>query len=217
MILNMACDRSASAPSSSAAASSTVGDDVGASERARRDSHSYANPDEVVVRHLDLEWDVRFDRRVLDGTATLHIERMANDAGRLRLDTRDLSISSVEVSDGGGDWVETPFVLGAADPILGAALDVTISQTTTQVRVTYTTSPGASGVQWLEPAQTAGKTHPFMFTQSQAIHARSWIPLQDTPGVRVTYNATVRTPAALRAVMSAAHDAAASARRRVPV
>ena len=201
----MACDRSASVPSPSASSIRTVAD-AAAPASARRDSHSFANSDEVVVRHLDLDWDVRFDQRVLDGTATLHIERMTDEAGRLRLDTRDLTISAVELSDGGADWVETPFTLGTADPILGAPLDVTLSQDATQVRVTYTTSPGASGVQWLEPAQTTGRTHPFMFTQSQAIHARSWIPLQDTPGVRVTYSATVRTPPSLRAVMSAAHN-----------
>ena len=183
--------------------------DADAPESARRDTHSLANPGEVVVRHLDLVWDVRFDRRVLDGSATLHIERVLEGTDTLRLDTRDLSIAEVELSDNGEDWTRTPFVLGASDPILGAPLDVTLSLTATQVRVTYATSPGASGVQWLEPAQTAGKTHPFMFTQSQAIHARSWIPLQDTPGVRVTYSATVRTPSALRAVMSAAHDAEA--------
>ena len=183
--------------------------DADAPESARRDTHSLANPGEVVVRHLDLVWDVRFDRRVLDGSATLHIERVLEGTDTLRLDTRDLSIAEVELSDNGEDWTRTPFVLGASDPILGAPLDVTLSLTATQVRVTYATSPGASGVQWLEPAQTAGKTHPFMFTQSQAIHARSWIPLQDTPGLRVTYSATVRTPSALRAVMSAAHDAEA--------
>ena len=208
LILTMACDRFASVASPPPSAPTVAG--AAAPASARRDVHSFANPDEVVVRHLDLDWDVRFDRRVLDGTVTLHIERMADGAGRLRLDTRDLAISRIELSDGGGDWMETPFALGPADPILGAPLEVTLSPTATQVRVTYTTSPGASGVQWLEPAQTAGKTHPFMFTQSQAIHARSWIPLQDTPGVRVTYSATVRTPAALRAVMSAAHDAEAS-------
>ncbi len=209
LILTMACDRTAAVPSSSSSASASVSADADVPESARRDTHSFATPGEVVVRHLDLDWDVRFDRRVLDGSATLHIERMVEGAGTLRLDTRDLSITAVELSDNGDDWTRAPFVLGASDPILGTPLDVTLSRTATQVRVTYTTSPGASGVQWLEPAQTAGKTHPFMFTQSQAIHARSWIPLQDTPGVRVTYSATVRTPPALRAVMSAAHDAEA--------
>jgi leukotriene-A4 hydrolase len=172
-----------------------------------RDVHSYANPAQVVVRHLALDWDVRFDRRTLDGTATLHVERVADSAGNLRLDTRDLTIAAVELSADGETWASAPFTLGDADPILGAVLDVTLSETATQVRIAYMTSPTASGVQWLEPSQTAGKIHPFMFTQSQAIHARSWIPLQDTPSIRVTYSATVRTPVALRAVMSAANDA----------
>ena len=191
-------------PPVSASASLRVAD---AAASDRLDRHSFANPAEVVVRHLDLDWDVRFDRRTLDGSATLHIERVVEGAGALRLDTRDLSITAVELSDDGALWTPAPFTLGDVDPILGAPLEVTLSETATRVRIAYTTSPGASGVQWLEPAQTAGKTHPFMLTQSQAIHARSWIPLQDTPGVRVTYSATVRTPSALRAVMSAAHDA----------
>ncbi len=158
------------------------------------------------MRHLDLDWDVRFDQRTLDGTATLQIERVSDSADTLRLDTRDLSVAAVELTDDGTQWSPATFVLGEADPVLGAPLEVTLSPSATSVRVTYSTSPDASGVQWLEPSQTAGKQHPFMFTQSQAIHARSWIPLQDSPGVRVTYRATVRTPSALRAVMSAANE-----------
>ncbi len=196
----MACDRPAS-DSPSTASSGEMPQPVA------RDLHSYGNPGEVVVRHLDLEWDVRFDRRALDGTATLEIERLSESADTLRLDTRDLSVTAVDLTDDGQNWSPTRFVLGDADPILGAPLEISLSARATSVRVTYSTSPSASGVQWLEPSQTAGKQHPFMFTQSQAIHARSWIPLQDSPGVRVTYRATVRTPSALRAVMSAANEA----------
>jgi aminopeptidase N len=101
---------------------------------------------------------------------------------------------------------ETTFTLVDSDDFLGEPLTVELPDDATTVAIRYRTVPGASGLQWLDPIQTAGKQHPFLFTQAQAIHARSFVPLQDTPGVRMTYNATIRTPTELRAVMSANND-----------
>ena len=157
------------------------------------DVHSYSRPDSVRVRHLDLSLSVSFQRKKIDGVATVHFERLT--PGELILDTRDLTIHSVENA--------AAFELGPADPIFGAPLIIKVNSGDS-VRVHYSTSPAASGLQWLEPAQTAGKQHPFLYSQSQAIHARSWIPLQDSPGVRVTYTARATNDAGLRAVMSAA-------------
>ncbi|MDX2040323.1 MAG: M1 family metallopeptidase [Acidobacteriota bacterium] len=168
-----------------------------------RDVHSFANPAQVRVKHVDLNLDVLFDRKVLKGSATLIVERKQADANELKLDTRDLKIFKAEVSVKGDNFAATKFALGEADKILGTSLTVELPAQATKVRIEYETSPTASGVQWLSPAQTAGKQQPYVFTQSQAIHARSWIPLQDSPGVRVTYSATIRTPAGIRAVMSA--------------
>ena len=97
--------------------------------------------------------------------------------------------------------------LGTADPILGSPLRIDLPENAKFVRIAYSTSPDASGLQWLTPAQTTGKKHPFLFSQSQAINARSWVPLQDSPGVRITYGAKIRTPKDLVAVMSAENDA----------
>lgn len=170
------------------------------------DTHSYSNPQAVRVRHVDLDWNVLFDQKILRGTATLTVERIppiTTRLGNLILDTRDLTIEKVETSTSGINYDQTQFSLGAADKILGAPLSITLPSGTKFVRVHYSTSPNASGLQWLEPSQTAGKKQPYMFSQAQAIHARSFIPLQDSPQVRVTYTARVRTPKNLLAVMSA--------------
>src|SRR5881394_2016101 len=167
-----------------------------------QDYHSYSNPAAVRVRHVDLDWNVLFEQKILKGSATLTVERISQNEP-LILDTRDLKIDRVETSADGTRYEAGTFKLGDSDKFLGAPLTILLPAKATRVRIHYSTSPGASGLQWLEPAQTAGKKNPFLFTQSEAIHARSWIPLQDSPGVRITYAAHVRTPRNLLAVMSA--------------
>jgi aminopeptidase N len=171
-----------------------------------RDVHSYARPDEVRVTHLDLEWQVDFGRKMLDGAAVLHLQRAA--AGKrapLRLDTRDLDIVSVSaaVAGDGDPPSDVPWRLAEADPHLGSELVIELQPGFDRVHIEYRTSPAASGLQWLDPEQTAGGKHPFLYTQAQAIHARSFIPCQDSPGVRVTFDATIQVPVPLRAVMAA--------------
>jgi len=170
---------------------------------APQDLHSFAQPEQVRVRHVDLDLDVRFETRSLQGFATLQLERTTQGAPELALDTRGLQIQEVEAAGQGGSFAEAGFRMGEEDPNLGTPLYVALAPDDAQVRIHYSTGPGASALQWLEPGQTAGGKRPFLYTQSQAIHARSWIPLQDSPAVRVTYSATIRTPKDLLAVMSA--------------
>lgn len=165
---------------------------------ARLDPHSYADSSQPRTRTLRWKARVDFARRALDAEATLVFHEPGS--GPLDLDTRGLDIASV-VDDEGRPLA---FALDAPDPVLGARLRVTLARPTASVTVAYRTSPDASALQWLEPAQTAGKKHPFLFSQCQAIHARSVVPLQDTPRVRVTFDAELRVPAALRALMAAA-------------
>jgi leukotriene-A4 hydrolase len=166
-----------------------------------KDYHSFANPESIKVTHLNLDLTVDFDKKVLVGTAQLNLQRVNANATQLILDTRDLTINSVTAMGN-----EVNFYLASADSFLGAALTIDIPANVDSVQISYQTSPKASGVQWLTPEQTAGKKHPFLFTQAQAIHARSFIPLQDSPQVRMTYQATIRTPKELLAVMSASND-----------
>lgn len=170
------------------------------------DRHSYSNPGQVRVKHLDLDLTVHFDRKILDGTATLTLVRKENGAP-LVLDTRDLKIDKVETAaKSDGPYEPAGFTLGPKDPILGSPLTIQADDGAAFVRIHYATSPDATALQWLTPEQTAGKRRPYLYTQSQAIHARSWIPLQDSPGVRMTYRARIRTPKDLIALMSARAD-----------
>jgi leukotriene-A4 hydrolase len=171
----------------------------------RQDSHSFADPGQVVVTHLDLDLTVDFAKKELRGTATLKLKSFQAAAKSLTLDTRKLHIDRCAASSDGTHFQDVPFHLGKEDAILGAPL-VIETPPVPYLRITYHTAPTASGLQWLSPAQTSAKKQPFLFTQSQAIHARSWIPLQDSPGVRLTYNATIRVPGGLTAVMSAARQ-----------
>ena len=166
-----------------------------------KDYHSFANPESIIVTHLNLDLTVDFSKKVLLGTAQLDFQRMDENATQLVLDTRDLTIDGVKAM---GKALN--FELAISDSFLGAALTIDIPADANSVVISYQTSPKASGVQWLTPEQTAGKKHPFLFTQAQAIHARSFIPLQDSPQVRMTYQATIRTPIELLAVMSASNE-----------
>lgn len=165
---------------------------------ANADPHSYARPAEARVTHVDLDLVADFDAHRLSGTASLDIER-ASGADEIVLDSRDLDIRGI--TDGDGAALE--WELGSADPILGAPLTVRLRPDTRRVVVEYGTSPEAGALQWLTPEQTAGRRHPYLFSQGQAILTRTWIPTQDSPGIRQTYSARITVPAELRAVMSA--------------
>ncbi len=184
----------------------TAGCSPGPSDSETGDVHSFARPEVVRVVHMDLDWDVSFEDKVLEGTAVLHLKHHPDAvATQLHLDTMGLAVSLVE-SGTGGSFRETHWEYGEETPLMGRVLVVDLPDGADQVRISYRTSPDASGLQWLDPAQTAGGVHPFLYSQGQAILTRSWIPCQDSPGVRITFDASVRVPAALRAVMAARAD-----------
>lgn len=175
------------------------------------DYFSFANSDDFVTEHLALDLDVDFDASELRGSATLRMRRLDADATEIILDTRDLRVDSVELLSADGAASSVDFHFGDDDEVRGTPLiirlqDGALTEEALSLRLVYATSPESTALQWLPPELTAGGKHPLMFSQSQAIHARSWVPLQDTPAVRLTYEATIRTPSALLAVMSANND-----------
>lgn len=163
-----------------------------------KDAHSYANFNDVRIKHLKLDLRVDFSEKTLDGKVDISIENYTK-AKQLILDSKDLTIHKVLLEDS----IETSFSLGEKSEVFGQPLTVEVEPSTKVVSVYYTTSPDAEALQWLTPEQTLGKVHPFLFSQSQAILARSWVPCQDGPGVKFTYEATIKTDPNLIALMSA--------------
>lgn len=158
------------------------------------DHHSYSKPAEAVVTHLDWNAVVDFESRTIAATATFDLETSDN-AEKVILDIRELDILSVQV-----DGKDSPFNIGEEQEFIGSPLSIEITPSTKKVSINYNTQPGADAFLWVEGSEN---THPFLFTQSQAILARTWIPCQDSPGIRFTYNATVDVPKDLMALMSA--------------
>lgn len=176
---------------------------------ARTDPHSYFDEAQPRTRAWRLRLEADFARKVLSGEATLIFDGAVS--GDLDLDTRGLTVRGA--SAGGAP---VAFELGLEEPILGRRLRLRLPPGTREVAIAYETSPAASGLQWLAPEQTAGGKKPFLFSQCQAIHARSVLPCQDSAAARVTYEAELVVPEGLTAVMSAgpAGDAPAGPGRR---
>jgi aminopeptidase N len=197
-ILNACTDPGAAAATKDTPQSETI-----------QDPHSYAQPALAKVNHLDLNIELDFDEKKIKGEASLAIEHGA-DTKTLRIDTKELTILEVTRSDPKHEREDAPWHLEEEDPILGSALVVELGKQTNFVHIKYESSPGAEALQWLDASLTASKKMPFLLTQSQAINARTWIPIQDGPGIRFTYNATVKAPEGMMVLMSAENPTAVS-------
>jgi aminopeptidase N len=160
----------------------------------RPDPHSFSRHDQVMVTHLDLDLKVKFKQQILEGFAVLHYQRLDKTISQLVLDSRDLKIKRIEAMNDSKNnkllWRNGQSIEG-----LGSELIIDLPQDNAPIKIHYETMPQASGLQWLSPQQTSGKKQPFLFSQ--------WIPIQDTPSIRVTYNATIRVRPEVKALLSA--------------
>ena len=170
-----------------------------------RDVHSHARPEVARVIDVALDLAADFEANRLSGTATLSITGVPG-AEEIILDVRNLELQAVRTPEGGA----LAYTLGADDPTLGQPLTVRFDRPlaageTRRLVIAYATRPDAAALQWLTPAQTAGGRLPYLFSQGQAILTRTWVPTQDSPGIRQTFSARITAPEALKVVMSADH------------
>jgi len=163
----------------------------------KRDQHSFAKPKEAFITHLKWDAEVDFEEKRIGAIAQYDIQKYPN-ATEIILDTKNLDIENVWRNK--DDSID--FELKGRDELLGRALSIPINPDTKTISIQYKTSQNAEALQWLTATQTRGES-PFLFTQSQAILCRSWIPVQDSPGIRFTYEAKVKVPEGNLALMSA--------------
>lgn len=166
-------------------------------DTAVKDTHTQSNADSILLKHLDLDIQVNMDQQQISGHATWAIDN-PHQLPVLRLDTYELSIDSTTV-----DGKLVPHTLDAPVTYLGSRLNIPVSANSKTVTIWYKTGKNATALQWLQPQQTLGKKHPFLYTQSESVYARTWIPCGDGPGIRYTYSARVTAPKGLLALMSA--------------
>ncbi len=167
-----------------------------------KDPHTLSNTDSVKPQHLSLDLAVDFSKKQLAGAATWTIENFGG-AKEFVTDNAGLQISKV-LADG----QPVAWYVGKEMPFLGTGLHIPIAPNTREVRIEYAAAPNASALQWLTPEQTDLKAAPFLYTQGEAIHTRSWIPAPDGPGIRFTYDARITVPKNLMALMSATNPQA---------
>jgi len=161
-----------------------------------KDPASYTDLSQGKIKHIHFRIGVDFSTRTLALEATYQMQEPVQ--GSLYLDTFKLGLQEARAGDR-----ELAWEFDAQDDILGDRLHVQGLEGDSTFTLTFRTSPEARALQWLNASQTAGGSHPFLFSQCQAIHARSIFPCQDSPSVRFTYSAEVEVARGLVAAMAA--------------
>lgn len=169
------------------------------------DPCSFSNPANYLITHASFDWNVDFDSKTIKGICDLTFNKNSTESAdsSIILDTRDLKIHNV-VDNNSNKNLE--FIFGEPHSEYGKSLKIALpnhNEKSYSIKINYETSPNSTALQWLDPMQTIGKKKPYLFSQCQAIHARSLFPCQDTPAVKFTYEASVTVNKSLVALMSA--------------
>lgn len=145
-----------------------------------------SNYSKFKVIHTDLTLTVSFESKTLDGTVVYDLKNLDN-ASEVILDTSALNIKSTKVNG-----KEVSFELKPVTPIYGAPLRIPINpnESEIQVEISFTTTDKCTAIQFIQ-----GDTGPYVFSQCEAIHARSLFPCFDTPAVKSPYKFTGHSPA----------------------
>jgi leukotriene-A4 hydrolase len=173
----------------------------------RKDFSSLSNYHEVTITHIKLKWNVDFGAQIFSGSVEHSMKVLADGTKEVHFDSSHIHILEegivINNSIPAKFRVEDPHEVLGSRIVVEIPIDLRQKDTTFTIRFLYAIDPAASAVQWLPASATQGGEFPFVFTQSQAIHARSLLPCMDSPAVKATYAATVAAPKWCTVLMSA--------------
>ena len=175
--------------------SDAVVEKAAASIHPNRDPNTLSNYNAWKTKHTTANYEIDFDNKRLHGRVTLTLQKLA-DERKIVLDTSYLDVSAVTIAGKKVDW---ELAAKRTEPY-GSPLTISLNEehvasaSQLSVDIQVSTTKDCTALQWMTPAQTSNKKQPYMFSQCQAIHARSLLPCQDTPDVKSTYTFNLRSP-----------------------
>ncbi|KAH9892228.1 peptidase family M1-domain-containing protein [Xylariomycetidae sp. FL2044] len=162
---------------------------------APRDPNTLANYGDWVMRHTTVNFHVNFEKQRLEGSVSLELESLTDKKSQeIILDTNHLAISSVKLDASDSAWAVKDRVEPYGSPLHVSVPDGAAQGRVVKLDIALETTSECVGLQWMTPAQTGNKKHPYVYSQCQAILARSIFPCQDTPDVKSTFTFNITSP-----------------------
>jgi len=160
-----------------------------------RDPNTSANYDAWRTKHTTANLKVEFEQKRLRGSVILELESQTDKASKeIILDSSYLDVASIKLNSAPSSWEMRDRIGANGSPVHVAVPDGAAKGEVVKLEIDLATTGDCTALQWLTPAQTSNKVAPFMFSQCQAIHARSLFPCQDTPDVKSTYTFNITSP-----------------------
>ncbi|KAK8255833.1 putative leukotriene A-4 hydrolase like protein [Phyllosticta capitalensis] len=163
--------------------------------KAKRDPNTLSNYNHFITTHTIANLEIDFTKKQLFGNVVLHLKSLTNgESQEIVLDSSFVDVQDVKVDGQKAKWD-----LAARSEPFGSPLSIKLNKGVeknkqVEVDIALSTTDKCTALQWMTPEQTSNKKHPYMFSQCQAIHARSIFPCQDTPDVKSTVDFNIRSP-----------------------
>jgi leukotriene-A4 hydrolase len=148
---------------------------------------SYAD---VLVKNTSLDLEILFDKKKIIGNVTYDLSVLKSFT-QLILDSSYIKINSIKVNG-----VESSYSFFERKEPWGEPLSIHTSAdeySSVELSVDFETTEKSTAIQWLKTDPSTAEASDYVFTQLEPIHARALFPCFDTPAVKSTVIATIKS------------------------